>query len=95
MRRILRADVREVTRRTKHFLGSVIEGVPVATESIPSPAWVEIVSEPVGFFLLRFNSQGECIGDTWHESLEAAKKQAQLEFCIVESDWREIGPTEG
>jgi len=95
MPRILRADVKQVTGRTKHSLGSIIEGVPVPIEAIPQPAWVEIESDPEGFFLLRFNQEGECLADTWHESLEAAKKQAQFEFCIVEKDWKDIVPGKG
>lgn len=92
MPKLLRADVKQVTRRTKHSVGWIIEGVPVPIEPIPPPVWVEIESAEEGFFLLRFNSRGECIADTWHESLEAAKKQAQVEFCIVGNDWKEVVP---
>lgn len=91
----LQADVRQVTERTKRSLGLIIEGVPVPIEKISPPAWVEIESDPEGFFLLRFNSKGECIADTWHESLEAAKKQAHFEFNIVEKDWKNLLPGQG
>jgi hypothetical protein len=33
-----------------------------------------------GFFLFRFDGNGECVGDTWHANEEDAKEQADYEY---------------
>jgi hypothetical protein len=40
------------------------------------------------FFLHRFDQDGESVGDTWHETLEAAKAQAKEALGVQESDWK-------
>jgi len=40
---------------------------------IPDPAEVEVVEQDAAFYLLRLDSDGQCIADTWHASVEAAK----------------------
>jgi len=50
---------------------------------------LSIVKEDDGFFLLRMDELGSCISDTWHFSLEDAKRQAAFEFAIDDSDWEE------
>jgi len=71
-----------VTGKTRHLL----EGLP-----LPHPKIVELVVEEDGMiFLLRLDDEGQCIADTWHETVEAAKAQAKFEYEIEEGDW-EIG----
>jgi hypothetical protein len=53
-------------------------------------AWVEIEPADGAHYLLYFNTSGECLADTWHESAEQAKAQARFEFEIEESDWKEV-----
>lgn len=83
----LRAAVKCVTGNTKHSLGAIIGGRPVEFQDIPKPAWVEIMEEDNGFYLLYFNAEGVCLTDTWHDTLDAAKRQARFEFEISPSDW--------
>jgi hypothetical protein len=88
MNLILRADVKKITGKTRHFLGTVIEGQPVPVSPFPVPKWVGISRESGGFFLLYFDKNDVFITDGWHESLEGAKKQANFEFEITENDWQ-------
>jgi hypothetical protein len=75
----LRATVRRVTGKTRHLLGAL---------PLPHPKIVELVLEEDGaIFLLRLDDEGQCISDTWHETVEAAKAQAKFEYEIEEGDW--------
>lgn len=56
---------------------------------LPDPIAVEVVEQDGAFFLLRLDRAGHCIADTWHETLEAAKTQANVEFAVEESDWKD------
>jgi hypothetical protein len=55
---------------------------------IPAPEKVEVVECDGAVYLLRLNSLDECLADTWHESVEAAKAQANFEFGIEDGDWK-------
>lgn len=61
----------------------------VEVSELPDPVTVEIVEEDGAFFLLRLDDNGECIADTWHETVEAAKDQANFEFGVKEGDWKD------
>ncbi len=74
MRRF-RADVRTVTGRTIHRLGTKVPDGTLDGEILHDPIAVEIVEEDDAFYLLRLNANGECIADTWHQTLEEAKAQ--------------------
>lgn len=86
----LRAQVKGSTGKTKHFTGTIVDGLPVPVEKRPLPAWVEIVEEDDAFFLLHFDHGGKNIADTWHASLSEAQAQAEFEFRILSSDWIEL-----
>ena len=91
MNAILRAEVKISKGNTKHSIGTIQNGRPVATEILPIPLYVCITEEEGGgFFLLHFNEAGLSFADTWHESLAAAKGQAQFEFEIGEGDWHKV-----
>jgi hypothetical protein len=62
-------------------------GIEIAR--LPDPVAVEVVEQDGAFILLRLDCAGHCIADTWHETLEAAKEQANFEFGVEESDWGE------
>lgn len=86
----LKAKVMRVTGKTVHGLGTIIEGKPVMTQVFPPPAWVEIVEEENAFYLLHFASDGRSMADTWHPTLDEAKRQASFEFEIGEQDWETL-----
>ena len=88
MKLILKAKVLKVTGKTKHAIGNVVDGAPIATSSLTPPAWIGIARQGDGFFLMHLNAGGACFADTWHESLERAKAQAEFEFEISEGEWQ-------
>lgn len=88
MKLVLKAEVRRVTGKTKHAIGTLVDGNPVPVAQLTQPAWVGISPEDNGYYLLHFDAEGLCLTDTWHESLERAKAQARFEFEIEERDWR-------
>jgi hypothetical protein len=89
----LRARAQHATRATRHYRAHVEEGEVQKDEELPTPTWVEIQPAEGAFFLLYLDEQGECMTDTWHQSLEQAKTQARHELGIEEDDWEEIpGP---
>ena len=86
----LRAKVTSATGATVHSYGTLIDGVPKSSNVLPTPDWVDISEEENGYFLLRFNSAGEFLTDTWHESLQAAMSQAEFEYRISPAEWVKV-----
>jgi len=59
---------------------------------LPPAALLIIDEEPEGgWLLIRYSGSGQFAGDTWHENLEEAKRQAHSEFGSV--SWKEAQPT--
>lgn len=92
----IRAEVKRVTGATRHYEGRIEGGVVRVTKRFPAPSFVEIMEaegKGEGFFLLYFDSEGRCITDTWHRTVEDAQAQAKDEFDINEKDWIEVQDT--
>jgi hypothetical protein len=87
----LRATVRKVTGNTTHLQGVRPAGDLEVTR-VPDPKTVEVVEQEGAIYLLRLDDRGECIADTWHETVEAAKAQANFEFGIEDGDWEDVEP---
>jgi hypothetical protein len=87
----LRATVRSVTGKTVHLQGVRPAG-DLEVTPVPDPTIVEVVEQEGAIYLLRLDSRGECVADTWHESVEAAKAQANFEFGIEDGDWKDVEP---
>ena len=87
----LRAIVRRVTGNTAHLQVERSAGDFEVTP-LPDPKNVEIVEQESAIYLLRLDERGECVADTWHETVEAAKAQANFEFGIEDGDWKEVEP---
>jgi hypothetical protein len=49
-----------------------------------------IENTPDGFFLYRYDKNGECVGDTWHADEEEAKEQATYEYGDGAKNWSNI-----
>jgi hypothetical protein len=58
--------------------------------AVPDPETVEIVEQDGAVYLLRLDQDGACLADTWHETVEAAKVQANFEYGIKDSDWKDF-----
>lgn len=74
------ADRHRPTGRTRHHRDGAL---------LPPPAALRIAQYPddPGFYLLYLDAGGEQQTDTWHESLEAAQRQAEFEFGVTSGDW--------
>ena len=87
----LRATVRNVTGNTTHLQAErSVGGLEVTPAG--DPTTVEVVEQEGAIYLLRLDDRGECVADTWHETVEAAKAQANFEFGIEDGDWKDIEP---
>lgn len=49
---------------------------------------LEISDAEGGFLLIRYSREGNFAGDTWHPTLDEAKRQALIEFAIPLGEWR-------
>jgi hypothetical protein len=87
---ILRAKVHTVTGNTRHYLGAVVDGSPVPLVPLADPVWVELTVENGDVYLYRMDAEGDCITDTWHETLDEAMRQATFEFGIQPDQWTEV-----
>ncbi len=85
----LRATVRAVTGSTTHLQG-VRPASDLEVTPVPDPKTVEVVEQEGAVYLLRLDDRGECIADTWHETVEEAKAQASFEFGIEDGDWEDV-----
>jgi hypothetical protein len=85
----IRAIVREVSGDTLHVQGTQVGG-RIEVTTIPAPIAIEIAEQESGVSLLRLDAAGQCIADTWHETVEAAKTQANFEFGTGENEWKAI-----
>jgi hypothetical protein len=78
----LKANVRRYTGKTRHLVhGRESEEIASTIQR------VEIQPDDEAFLLLYFNASEDCVADTWHQTLDQAKEQANFEFEIEEADW--------
>jgi len=87
----LKARVTTVSGNTTHRAAHIEADTVVADGVFPPPSWVQIVQTDEGFFLLYLDAAGVALTDTWHQTLEEAKRQAEFEFEIQAPDWFDDG----
>jgi hypothetical protein len=76
----------------KHYKGvppELTDGEDTRKE-MPSALLLVIDNKPDGVFLYRFDAKGECVGDTWHMSIEDAKHQATYEYEGLVTNWQDV-----
>ena len=80
------------TPKTKHFrrLPPQVTGGVDSRQLMESPAVLVIEQKPDGVFLFRFTPDSHCVGDTWHKTIDDAKKQAAFEFDELLSAWKAV-----
>lgn len=68
------------TGKTKHY---------ILNEEMPKPMELQIVQYDgdTGFYLLYLDKEGEEMTDTYHDTIEAAFRQAEWEFNIKQEEW--------
>ena len=78
--------------KVKHYV------IPAGTgfdqrQEMPPAQFLVIEASPekpeTGALLYRFDIKGDCVGDTWHTSIEEAKKDAAAEYEGLVQDWQE------
>ncbi len=72
------------TGATRHYCGNV---------ELPPPVELRVVQYPgqdEGFFLLYCDDTGGEQADTYHQSLNAAMRQAAFEFGIKPDEWEVV-----
>ncbi|WP_437751217.1 hypothetical protein [Sorangium sp. So ce1389] len=79
--------MKDYVERTKHAVGGLVGQVPTAVFQVPPAVWVEIEEVAGGVQLYRYSSEGVCVADTWHLTVDEAKAQAEFEFGIHAPDW--------
>ena len=78
--------------RGVHYEGAPPEltgGVDTRRE-MGTPAYLVIEDAKDGVFLYRYGSDGLCVGDTWHESVNDAMHQAVYEYGGDMGDWQDV-----
>jgi hypothetical protein len=80
LRRLRLTEAHSPTRKTRHLSGGAL---------LPPPAEVRIAQYPndPGYYLLHYDSDGQEMTDTYHDSLEGAIAQAEWEFGAHEGEW--------
>jgi hypothetical protein len=80
--------------KVKHFRGFPPELTDGKDNRVQMgrPSLLLIKEDTNGIFLYRFTSDGKCVGDTWHKSVEEAKSQAVFEFENSLSAWKPVPP---
>jgi hypothetical protein len=84
-------DRDRLTRPTIHSIGLPAElAGGKEPESMPHPDVVVLEAHPDGPMLYRYTADGVFAGDTWAESLENAKAQAEHEYGEALGEWQEV-----
>lgn len=83
-------------RPSRHYVGMppMDPGDPDTREQMPVPRVLVLETRPDGIFLDRYDESGEEAGDTWHQSIDDAKEQAQVEYGDQLGPWTEVPENE-
>jgi hypothetical protein len=73
----------EPTGFTRHLLPS---------GEMPPPVELQIAQYPneKGFYLFYLGDDGEVMTDTYHDTIERAFEQAELEFVVSPDEWQQL-----
>ena len=76
----------------KHYKGVPPEltGGEDTRKEMSSALLLVIENKSDGVFLYRFDAKGQCVGDTWHMSIEDAKDQATYEYEGFAMNWQDV-----
>jgi hypothetical protein len=86
-------DVRP-TGATRHSFGQVIDGEVVPRRPMGPFAALAIVQYEGddNYYLLYLDADWQEVNDTWHETVEAAKRQAEFEYDGITHKWVGVSP---
>jgi hypothetical protein len=90
---VIDQDVRP-TGATRHSFGTILEG-----ELVPGPPMAPFAALAIvqyegedAYYLLYLDSDWEEVTDTWHQTVDAAKRQAEFEYEGITAKWIEVSP---
>ena len=81
--RVILQDFHTKTGKTKHY---------VDNDEIDNPVELRIVQykDDNGYYLLYIGFDGEELADTYHDTVEQAKDQANWEFNVNQNEWTHL-----
>ncbi len=68
------------TGLTKHYIGNILLSCPYELR-------IGKYEDDPGYYLFHFDKEGKEMTDTYHDSLQEALKQAEIEFNITFDEW--------
>jgi len=66
--------------------------IPPPTSSKSITIDLELQPDESGFLLVYRSKDGSIQGDTWHQSIDEAQRQAHFQFGIAPSTWHRPNP---
>ncbi len=84
----LRAEVAITPEKGRQYIGTAAgeEIVPPWLLALPGVAR-NLSGRLHGYLLLHFDASGVNFADTWHPTIDDAKRQAEFEFGIAADNW--------
>jgi hypothetical protein len=76
--------------KVKHYLCTPAELSAGVRQQMGSAAYLVIETSSNGVFLYRYNDKGECVGDTWHMTVDDARHQADYEYGGLLQEWQDV-----
>ena len=78
--------------KVRHYNGlpPQLTGGKDSRELLATPVLLLTKQESDGVSLYRYASDGNIVGDTFHESLDDARAQARFEYGQAISDWKQV-----
>jgi hypothetical protein len=79
-------------QKVKHYIGAPpgLTGGSDTRQQLGAASFLIIDATTDGVFLIRYQSDGNYVGDTWHMNVDDAKHQANQEFAGSLSEWRDV-----
>jgi hypothetical protein len=80
--------------KVRHYRGLPPElaGGKDTRQEMGPALFLVIKEEQSGIFLYRYSASGDCVGDTWHMSVDEAKDQAAYEYEGLVGEWSSVPP---
>lgn len=78
--------------KVRHYKGlpPQLTGGADSREQLAVPILLLIEQEADGASLYRYDADGRIVGDTFHETLDDARRQAHLEYGKQPADWEPV-----
>lgn len=83
LKRVTLSSHHRPTQKTSHYVGGVLLGSPYELQIVKYP-------DDQGYYLFYLDENGQTRADTYHDSLEFAMKQAEVEFQIATNEWETV-----